>query len=76
MNGEIYRAVEAYDGLQVLTDDKFTSRYTVASGTNYVTAIKTILTGAWHHKAEHRTNIADVAKCEGMGAGDRETYGN
>lgn len=46
MNGEIYRAVEAYDGLQVLTDDKFTSRYTVASGTNYVTAIKTILTGA------------------------------
>lgn len=45
-NSLIYRDVEAYDGLQVLTDDKFEDRYTVTSGTNYITAIQTILTGA------------------------------
>ena len=45
-NGYIYRDIEAYDGLQVLKDDKFENRYFVAAGTNYITAIKTILTGA------------------------------
>jgi hypothetical protein len=43
---KIYRDVEAYDGLQVLQDDKFEDRYSVAAGMNYITAITTILTGA------------------------------
>lgn len=42
----VIREVEAYDGLVVLLDDKFDSRYTISSGTNYVDAAKTILSGA------------------------------
>ncbi|MGC7873915.1 hypothetical protein ACPUYX_20800, partial [Desulfosporosinus sp. SYSU MS00001] len=38
-NNKIYRDVEAYDGLQILKDDKFTERYTIAQGTNYYDAI-------------------------------------
>ena len=41
-NKQIYRGIEAYDGLQVLLDDKFDSRYTIASGTKYITAINNI----------------------------------
>lgn len=41
-NGQIYREIEAYDGLQVLLDDKFDSRYTIAAGVNYITAINNI----------------------------------
>lgn len=57
-NGEIYREIEAYDGLQVLLDDKFEDRYSIGVATNYVTAIKTILTGAGITKA----NIAPSTK--------------
>lgn len=42
----IIRDVEAYDLLQLLTDDKVDTRYTVASGTNYITAVGTVLTAA------------------------------
>lgn len=45
-NGRVYRDVEAYDGLQILNDDKFDSRYYITLGTNYVTAIISILQGA------------------------------
>jgi len=41
-NTKVYRDVEAYDGLQVLLDDKFDSRYTIAAGTKYITAIQNI----------------------------------
>ncbi|MGM0882587.1 MAG: hypothetical protein ACQEXQ_16290 [Bacillota bacterium] len=44
--GVVTREVEAYDLLQVLKDDKVTDRYTVAAGTNYVTAVKALLDGA------------------------------
>lgn len=44
--GYIYRNVEAYDGLQVLLDDKFEDRYAVDLDDNYVTEVKAILTGA------------------------------
>lgn len=44
--GVVTREVEAYDLLQVLKDDKVTDRYTVALGTNYITAVKTLLDGA------------------------------
>ncbi len=41
--GVITREVEAYDALQVFSDDLVTTRYTVASGTQYITAIATLL---------------------------------
>ena len=41
-NRQVYRDIEAYDGLQVLLDDKFDSRYAIASGTKYITAINNI----------------------------------
>ncbi|MGF9909414.1 hypothetical protein [Brevibacillus porteri] len=44
--GTIFREVEAYDLLQVLVDDKVDDRYTVLAGTNYISAVKTLLTGA------------------------------
>jgi hypothetical protein len=39
----VTRSVDAYDGLQVFTDDKVSTRYTVAAGTVVTTAISTIL---------------------------------
>lgn len=42
----VIREVEAYDFLQILVDDKVTDRYTVTSGTNYITAVKALLDGA------------------------------
>jgi len=42
----VYREIEAYDLLQLLTDDKVDARYTVAAGVNYITTIGTVLTGA------------------------------
>lgn len=47
--GTVFRDVEAYDQLQVLRDDKFTDRHTVAAGANYISgasAVKAILDGA------------------------------
>lgn len=43
---KIYRDVEAYDGLQILKDDKFIQRYTIPAGANYYTAGITILQSA------------------------------
>lgn len=45
-SGVMIREVEAYDQNQVLMDDKVTSKYLIAAGTNFVTAIASILTGA------------------------------
>jgi hypothetical protein len=44
--GRIYRDIEAYDGLVILRDDKFDSRYVISAGTKYYDAIKTLLNGA------------------------------
>ena len=44
-HGRITREVDAYDQLQVFADDLVTTRYTVASGTNVVTAVTTLLGG-------------------------------
>lgn len=41
----VTREVEAYDLSQILIDDKFVDRYTINVGTNYITAIKSLLTG-------------------------------
>lgn len=45
-NGQVYRDVDAYDGIVVLLDDKFTDRYHIPAGTNYRTAVINILTSA------------------------------
>lgn len=45
-NGNIYRDVEAYDGLKVLLDDRFDSRYMIDEKTNYIKTITDILLGA------------------------------
>lgn len=44
--GVVVREIEAYDQGIILRDDKVTDRYTVASGTNYITAVKTLIEGA------------------------------
>ena len=63
-NGQIYRQVEAYDGLQVLIDDKFGTRYFVNSGVNYITQIIAILSGAGitKHNLESSTLTLPIAK--------------
>lgn len=45
-NGVIKREIDAYDGLVVLLNDKFTTRYTVTAGTRYYDAVVAILTSA------------------------------
>ena len=42
-NKQTYRDIEAYDGLQVLLDNKFDSRYTIVLAIKYITAINNIL---------------------------------
>lgn len=45
-NGYVTREVEAYDGLVVLQQDKFTDRWTVKAGTTYEAAVANILKSA------------------------------
>lgn len=45
VNG-VYRDIEAYDGLIILDDDKFTSRYNIGAGTKYTKAVEDILKSA------------------------------
>ncbi|SET69318.1 hypothetical protein SAMN05216389_12116 [Oceanobacillus limi] len=42
----IIRDIEAYDGLIILKEDKFSERYVIEKGTNYIDAVKNILTSA------------------------------
>ncbi|TYR75590.1 hypothetical protein FZC79_10510 [Rossellomorea vietnamensis] len=44
--GQVFREVDAYDGLTILNDDKFVEPYVIPAGTNYVDAVITILKGA------------------------------
>lgn len=46
VNDQVYREVEAYDGLIILEDDKFINRYTIKSGTNYYDAMIDLLQSA------------------------------
>lgn len=43
---QVYRDIEAYDGLFILEQDRFTERYTVKAGTRYTDAIIGILESA------------------------------
>jgi hypothetical protein len=45
VNG-VYREIEAYDGLVILDEDKFTARYNVPAGTKYTKAVEDILRSA------------------------------
>lgn len=46
VNGQVIREVEAYDGLVILDQDKFTSRTAFVSGSSYEQVINSILRGA------------------------------
>lgn len=41
--GAVKRTVECYDKMQILTDDRFDSRYTVPAGTSYTAAVANIV---------------------------------
>ena len=45
-NNSVYREIEAYDGLIILDEDKFTDRYYIPSGTKYTDAVEAILRSA------------------------------
>lgn len=45
-NNQVYRNVDAFDGLVILKDDKFGTRHTVTAGTNYRDAVIEILASA------------------------------
>lgn len=57
-SGSIQRTIEGYDKMQILADDKFTSRYAVAANTTYTGAVATILQSAGITKY----NIEQTAK--------------
>jgi hypothetical protein len=61
-NQNVYRDVEAYDGLLILRDDKFVSRYTVPAGTNYRQAVIDILAsaGITKHNIEQTDKVLPV----------------
>ena len=46
INDQVYRDVDAYDGLVILKEDKFTERYTVTVGMKYTDAMVQILQSA------------------------------
>ena len=46
LTGGVGRNIECYDTTLQLEDDKFTSRHTITAGTNYATAIQSILNSA------------------------------
>ena len=45
-SGSIIRQIEGYDLTQILSDDKFDSRYTIAAGTSYTAAVQNIVQSA------------------------------
>lgn len=61
-NQNVYRDVEAYDGLLILRDDKFDIRYTVRAGTNYRQAVIDILAsaGITKHNIEQTDKVLPV----------------
>jgi hypothetical protein len=63
-NQKVYREIEAYDGIQVLMDDKLDARLTKTSGTNYITAIKEILQSAGITKIniQDKTSVLAITK--------------
>lgn len=61
-NSVVTRQVDAYDQLQVVSDDLVTARYTVAAGTNYVSAVTALLPAGVQTKATPTTSTLPVAK--------------
>ena len=45
-SGSVQRTIDGYDKMQILSDDKFTSRYAVAANSTYTGAVATILQSA------------------------------
>lgn len=61
-DGIVMREIEAYDGLVILDDDKFTSRYFVAGGTKYTKAVEDLLRSAGIRKY----NVSDAPQTVGQ----------
>jgi hypothetical protein len=61
-DGVVMRDIEAYDGLVILDDDKFTSRYFVAGGTKYTKAVEDLLRSAGIKKF----NVSDAPQTVGQ----------
>lgn len=60
--GTIQRDVDAYDQLQVLTDDKVTDRYTVAAGIQYTEAVRDLMSGIPNKSITNSAITLPVAK--------------
>jgi len=62
--GSVGREIECYDKCQILADDKFTTRYRIPAGTNYIGAASAIITSAGIEDAEltitDKTLVADL----------------
>jgi hypothetical protein len=61
-NKNVYRDVDAFDGLLILRDDKFDLRYTVPAGTNYRQAVINILAsaGITKHNIEQTDKVLPI----------------
>jgi hypothetical protein len=61
-DGIVMREIEAYDGLVVLDDDKFTERFFIAGGTKYTQAVEDLLRSAGVRKF----NVSDASYTVGQ----------
>jgi hypothetical protein len=57
----VYREIEAYDGLVVLNEDKFTSRYFISGGKKYTDAVEDILDSAGIRKYNIQESSKTIA---------------
>lgn len=60
--GRIFREIEAYDGLIILKDAKFLTRYLITEGTRYTDAINTLLVAQGLSKINIENNEAVLKK--------------
>lgn len=61
ITGAIGRDIDCYDKTQILADDKFTSRYYIAAGTNYISAVNGILQDAGIQNAQLAVTTLETA---------------
>ena len=69
VNKQVYRDADAYDGLVILKDDKFTERYTVQEGIRYTDAMVAILetAGITKYNIEQSDKVLPATKEWGIG---------
>lgn len=74
ITGKVERDIDAYDGLLVLTDDKFSTRYIVQAGTRYYDAVKDILLSAGITKYNIEMTDKTLARSLEFEAGKEKLY--